>query len=133
MFSIIEQFRTAFPDNVPVELYNHLSPWYMSNVRYYPCGLKDKVWDKGNELFKKWIDIWAYECIVYNAMMHSQDIFYIKEGKKCGFSFPKLNYQYMLGQEHLNGIALQEAHIIHCQATRGSKEAINKMKALIEE
>jgi len=124
MFSQAEQFRTAFPSNVSRELYNDLSPWYLSNLRYYPMNLSKGIWDRAKDLYQKWIDVWAYECIIYNTMMHSQDIEFN--------NMPEMNYQYIDGQDHLNcGIKIEEASIIHCQSTRGSKVALGKMRRLI--
>src|SRR4030042_2108648 len=35
MFSIANQFKDTYPENVNKKLYHHLKPWFMSNVRYY--------------------------------------------------------------------------------------------------
>ncbi len=45
MFCIQDMFQKAFPVQVPVDLYRNLTPWFMSNVRYYPADMGHILWE----------------------------------------------------------------------------------------
>lgn len=118
-----------YPKSVNRKLYFHLKPWFMSNLRYYPRYMDSKVWDTGTELANNWIDVWAYECIIYNAMLHSQH-----DNLSNGYGYlkwkyhnPVLNYQYGI-KGFKNDIPLGQAEIIHFGSSRGSKKVIAEMK-----
>jgi hypothetical protein len=125
LISITGKFSTY--KKVPKRLWKSLKPWFMSNVRYYPHGLNDTVWRTGTELANKWINVWAYECIIYNSMIHSQfDGMSYTEIKKT-YHKPEFNYFYATDHFDMD-IPLEEARIIHFAGSRGSKEVLNKMR-----
>ena len=125
MYEIRNQFRSAFPANVPKYLFECFPQWFMSNLRYYPAGMDQSCWDAGDALVKDWIDVWAYECIIYNAMFYVQ-----KVRDPLEYQNQLLNFQYVPGQTDES--MLEHAQIIHVQATRGIDEAIKRAKEILK-
>lgn len=107
---------------VPINIYKSLNPWFMCSVQYYPSSMDKKLWDIGESLAKNWINVWAYECIIYNSMIHAQNVNLKK------LHDPRFNYQYL--EEFKMSIPLEEAHIVHVPATRGSNDSLRIMKRL---
>lgn len=127
MFYICKDLRhRKYPFDVPVERYSCLDPWFMMNVQYYPADLDNGVWSVGKTLADNWIDVWAYECIIYNAMIHSQNV------DLQSLCIPKYNYQHLPKQQYEfeTYIPLEDAHIVHVPATRGSRKSLTEMKRL---
>lgn len=105
---------------VPHELYKELNPWMMSNLRYFPHSINKHVWEEGELLVENWIDIWAYECIVYNTMFYSQN----PEDVFKNYHMPDLNFQYVLMKQD---IELNNRNIIHFGSSRGSRAVLDIM------
>lgn len=127
MFYSVEEYRTAFVDGRCLKLTEKLSPWMMANIRYYPAGMLQKLWDIGDDLAYSWVEDWAYETIIYNAMFHAQDI-----DDYNAFMHPEWNVQ---GEGDLNSITqdlVNRATILHVHSTRDSKLAIQKMEKAIQ-
>ena len=124
MFYSIEQYRTAFVDQTCLKLVENLSPWMMANLRYYPAHNTTMLfWDVGYKLATNWIEDWAYETIIYNAMFHAQGITDYNQ-----FIKPEWNVQ---GEGDLNSITkdlVKDAVILHCHSTRNSGIVIQKME-----
>jgi hypothetical protein len=125
MFYSVEQYRTSFVMEECLKLTKNLSPWMMANIRYYPNNMKQFIWEIGDDLAYSWIEDWAYETIIYNAMFHGQKIDaneYIK---------PEWNVQGEGSLESITKELIKDAVILHCHSTRNSGLAIQKMdKAL---
>lgn len=127
MFFYSNQF-CKYPSEVPLQLYSHLIPWMMSNVRYYPANkMSSGLWEKGTKLAEKWINVWAYECIIYNKLFHSQGL--SKEEMLNLYFKPELNCQYIGKQTNYN--VLPYANIIHVQSTRGVIDGLSRMKEVL--
>ena len=78
----------------------------------------------GTEIVKDWVDTWAYECLIYNFMFHSQGIKDVQKYHK-----PEFSYQLPVrGGKYVNTIKIKEANIIHFHSTRGSEKTINAMQ-----
>jgi hypothetical protein len=113
--------KTTFEVGVPEELYKDLNPWMITNLRYYPKSMSEEIWNVGERLVENWINTWAYECIVYNTMFHSQKPNNILEN----YHMPKFNVQYpkvKLENEIING------NIVHFHSSRGSYAMLDLMK-----
>lgn len=114
-------------NSIDPKCYAHLKPWMMSNIRYYPRGkITEKIWEAAYCVAEEWKDVWAYECIIYNAMFHAQG--FSKEQINRLIN-PLLNCQYQRGQTDW-GI-MEKAHIIHVQSSRNRDIAIDKMRTLL--
>jgi hypothetical protein len=124
MYDIRNNF-CSFPKCVDPELYQGLKPWFMSNVRYYPANMKQRIWDIGDSIYNRWVDVWAYECIIYNAMIHESS-----KGENIeDYYQPEYNCQWVDGQTDFE--LMKYSSIIHVQATRGIKEAIIKADIIL--
>jgi hypothetical protein len=114
-------YKHSYQNPTCLSLSGRFNPWMMANIRYYPSGLPDFIWDVGDDLAYSWIDEWAYDCIIYNAMFHSQGITNFDE-----YHNPKWNNLILGG---ISDQQINDSEIIHCAATRGSSlsiENINK-------
>ena len=119
-----------FPAVVPRNLYKGLIPWMMSNIRYFPKGLPNSMWELGEPLAKKWINVWAYECIIYNTMFHSQKSIKDEHGVvKNKYLLPEYNFQMIRSKKYPN-MEMKDANIVHFHSSRGSKDTIRKMKKI---
>ena len=125
MFDVQKIFQYAYPENVPKYMYACFQRWWMSNVRYYPAGIKQLVWEVGDSLVENWIDVWAFECIIYNSMFYAQ-----KDPNTNFVGNPLLNCQYVPGQT--DEAILKDAKIIHVQSTRGIDEAIKRVREVLK-
>ena len=126
MFNSAEQHRHSYFNSQCLNLVQNLTPWMMANVRYYPAGLPDSIWDIGDDLAYSWIDEWAYDTIIYNKMFHSQDLNIIN------FLRPELNFQVEGDLGMISRETVRDASILHCHATRNSNMAIQKMDRAIK-
>lgn len=123
MFLIADQYRTSWIHEDCKKLAEPLNPWMLANIRYYPALLHDTIWKAGDDLARNWIDDWAYECIVHNAMFHSQRINDYER-----YNIPELNVQAEGNLDSITKEKVDEAVIIHCHSTRGSELALQKME-----
>jgi len=127
MFYNIDFYGTQWVDERCKQLAKPLVPWMMANLRYYPAGMSSFLWDIGDDLAYSWIEDWAYECIIYNKMFHSQGIYHFNE-----FILPEWNVQ---AEGELNSITkelVKDAVILHCHSTRNSSLVIPKMDKAIQ-
>jgi hypothetical protein len=123
MFSSANEHQFSFTNPTCLNLVKNLTPWMMANLRYYPATMNaDLWWNVGDDLAYSWIDEWAYETIIYNKMFHSQDIDNYNK-----FMRPEWNVQCEGIVGSISPETIKNAIIIHCQSTRGSREAIEKM------
>jgi hypothetical protein len=122
MFYWSEQYRTSFVLENCIKLTTKLIPWMMANLRYYPSGMSDFLWSVGDDLAYSWIEDWAYECIIYNKMFHSQDITDFDK-----YFVPEWNVQSPGGLDEITSHLVRNAVILHCHSTRGSSWVIPKM------
>ena len=121
MFLIANEFHQSFGNEECRKLAQPLYPWMMANLRYYPAGLPNSIWDTPDDLAFSWIDDWAYDCIIYNSMFHSQGIENYND-----YHIPEWNRLVIGG---ITDEQINNSSIIHCAATRGSSlslENINK-------
>jgi len=121
MFLIANEFHQSFGNEECRKLARPLYPWMMANLRYYPAGLLNSIWDTPDDLAFSWIDDWAYDCIIYNSMFHSQGIENYND-----YHIPEWNRLVIGG---ITDEQINNSSIIHCAATRGSSlslENINK-------
>jgi hypothetical protein len=123
MFYWDNQHQFSFLNQACLDLVKNLNPWMMANLRYYPSTMDRKLWDIGDDLAFCWIDEWAYETIIYNKMFHSQDITNWNE-----YYIPALNKQVDGPVGMINPEMVRDNVVLHCQSTRGSKQAIEKME-----
>jgi len=114
------QALACYPRQVPVDIYAHQYPWQMSNLRIYPAGMRESIWEAGRNITKNWINVWAFECIAHNAMYRAQDI-------QEHLHMPELNYQCVACPE--NGpMNPRDACIWHCHSSRGADRVLALMK-----
>ena len=123
MFFSANEYKDCFTYNSSLVLTKNLIPWMMSNLRYYPAEMDQKLWEIGDDLAYSWIEEWGYECIIYNKMFHSQGITDFKP-----YHIPAWNVQCEGPVGMINPEIVRDSTIIHCQSTRGTKEAIEKME-----
>lgn len=107
---------------VPEELYKHLTPWYMASVRYFSSDMDSCLWDVGEALVNKWINTWAYECIVYNSMFHAQP-------DELKLNLPQYNCQW--STDFPPSVQIAQANIVHLHSTRGSGRTLERMRKLL--
>ena len=123
MFLIANEFHQSFGSNECKKLAKPLYPWMMANIRYYPAGLPNSLWETPDDLAYSWIDDWAYDTIIYNNMFHSQGI-----TDYDAYHIPKWNTLVLGG---ITDEIINNSDIIHCAATRGSSLALENInKAL---
>lgn len=123
MFDIQNQY-CHFSKRVSEDLYKHLIPWMMSNVRYYPAGaITDKMWEMGDKIAENWVDVWAYECIIYNTLFHAQGM--TREEIEKDIYNPRLNHQNISGDKV--SLVPPDARIIHVHSTRDINKALRIM------
>jgi hypothetical protein len=122
MFFSAGEYQDAFLFETCKELAKPLSPWMMANLRYYPATMDKKLWDIGDDLAYSWIEDWAYECIIYNKMFHSQGIVDYSSYMK-----PEWNVQCPGPIGMVSPEMVRDTTIIHCHSTRGTNNAIEKM------
>jgi hypothetical protein len=119
--------------------HNEFAHYFNDDVMYYPHTTSSEVWDLGEQW---WSNIenhpdrnWGFDQLRHNAMFWSQDI---PESDRL---HPKLAYQAMnlrsLSDQRVidahnawNGIALNQAHVIHFHGSRGSQAVISIMKEI---
>ena len=131
MFDIQNQHCAYRTPLVSGELYQHLKPWMMSNVRYYPKGaVTEEMWEMGDKIAENWVDVWAYECIIYNTLFHSQG-FSEEEIRKRIYN-PSLNFQSIISKIDSKTIP-NHVQIIHLHSARDMDRVIETMKVLMEE
>jgi len=121
MFLIANEFHQSFENEECRKLAQPLYPWMMANLRYYPAGLSNSIWDTPDDLAFSWRNDWAYDCIIYNTMFHSQGITNFDD-----YHIPEWNRLIIGG---ITDEQINNSNIIHCAATRGSSlslENINK-------
>lgn len=126
MFNTGEEHRHSYFNSQCLDLVQNLTPWMMANVRYYPAGLPDSIWDIGDDLAYSWIDEWAYDTIIYNKMFHSQDL------NVNSYIRPELNFQVPGEPGMISSETVRDASILHCHATRSSAMALQKMDRAIK-
>jgi len=116
-----EPFQYSYSNPNCLSLVKNLTPWMMANIRYYPSGLPYSIWDVGDDFAYSWIEEWAYDCIIYNSMFHSQEITDYNK-----YHNPRWNNLVVGG---ITDDVINNSDIIHCAGTRGtslSLENINK-------
>lgn len=116
MFGIDNRF-CKYSGKVSKELYKDLNPWFMSNLRYFPNTMDSNLWNIGKALADKWINVWAYECIIYNRMIYSQE---------------KQNIIQEMNSQWIDGKKPEGANIIHLAGSRSSKRAIILMEDMLK-
>lgn len=121
-----DMYHDAYPKKVPKGLYKDLTPWFLSNVRYYPADMDDALWDTVSGLYNQWINVWAYECIIWNAMLHAQCQGMTYYEIRKDYHRPWLNHQYQI-KNFKNEVGLEDAHIIHFHSSRDSVKTKNIM------
>lgn len=126
MFFSAHEYCDAFVYESCKVLTEKLRPWMMANLRYYPAGMDNQLWEIGDDLAYSWIHDWAYETIIYNKMFHSQGITDFKK-----YHIPAWNVQCEGPVGMISPEMVRDVTIIHCQSTRGSREAIDKMNRAI--
>lgn len=126
MFFSANEYKDCFVYGSSLTLTKNLIPWMMANLRYYPATMNRQLWEIGDDLAYSWIEEWAYETIIYNKMFHSQDITDFKP-----YHIPAWNVQCEGPVGMVNPEIVRDSTIIHCQSTRGSREAIEKMERAI--
>jgi hypothetical protein len=123
MFLIANEFHQSFGNEQCRELAKPLYPWMMANLRYYPIQMHPSIWTVGDAYASDWIDDWAYDCIIYNAMFHCQAITNYNRYHK-----PEWNRLVVQG---ITDSDINNSTIIHCAATRGSGLSLDNInKAL---
>ena len=117
-------YKSQYNGLVQKELLEGTDPWFITNVKYFPSTMDMNLWRVGEYVFDEWVNVWAFECIIYNKMFHSQGI--ADYGKHC---LQEYSYQNPInGKKHRNLINIEEAKIIHFHSTRDSIKALNEMK-----
>jgi hypothetical protein len=115
-------YRGVLNGSVPMERLRFAQPWFVTNVKYFPAVMNKKLWEIGKEIVKDWVDTWAYECLVYNCMFHSQ---WVKDVQD--YHRPEFSYQAPVRGNYSNSINLKQAKIIHFHSTRGTEKTIQIM------
>jgi hypothetical protein len=112
------------------------SHYFNDDIQYYPHTMAQAVWDLGEKLWSQRVghpyQHWGFDQIRHNYMFWSQDI--PLEDR----IHPKLAYQAMnlraLTEQSIawhntwNGIDINDAHILHFHASRGSQQVIDLMQ-----
>ena len=122
MFFSANEHQFSFVNSDCLSLVKNLTPWMMANLRHYPANMDHHLWDIGDDLAYSWIDEWAYETIIYNKMFHAQEI-----DDYSIFMRPEWNVQCDGPVGMINPEMVRDSVVIHCQSTRGSRAAIDKM------
>jgi hypothetical protein len=113
---------------------------FNDDLQYYPHTMSKEVWDLGEQLWKNRMSHpqrhWGFDQIRHNHMLWSQNI------SLDDALHPELAYQAMNLRElsepaikwhnEWNGIDINEAHILHFHASRGSQQVINLMQYLCD-
>lgn len=105
------------------KLLTGVEPWFVANVKYFPATMSEEVWAAGDRIASKWIDVWSFECLVYNTMFHAQNI-----SNVSAYHRPEYSYQVPVRGKYRNSIPFDKAKILHFHSTRGSREAIKRME-----
>ena len=125
-------FRSSLNKYIDPVLLNKMEPWFVTNVKYFPSTMDNGLWDVGKELVEQWKPVWAYECLIYNAMFHAQAIKNVQEYHRPEYSYqlpPKPKRSNRI-QGYINTISFEQARIIHFHSTRGSGRTIEEMRRL---
>jgi hypothetical protein len=109
-------------------------PYYNNDLQYFPSTMKQQLWQLGDDLWKD-CDThparnWGFDQIRNNTMFWSQNV--------PDPHHPEMAYQAMdmrsfdpnviAWHDHWNQIFLNQAHILHFAASRGSRQVISIMK-----
>jgi hypothetical protein len=124
----------------------NLAHYFNDDVRYYPHTMSDQTWQLGEDYLKLRETApdrhWGFDQHRHNVMFWSQNI--------ADWHHPEMAYQAMYlrnpteeimpGHSFLpvewhdqwNGIKIDQAHIVHFHASRGSRSVVNQMRSLCE-
>jgi hypothetical protein len=126
-------------------LFNYTDPkshpdfahYFNDDIQYYPHTMDDRTWKIGENLWKYCQghpeQQWGFDQLRHNSMFWAQDI---PEEDRC---YPEMAYQAfaLRGDPNAipilnkwNGIDINDAHILHFHASRGSDRVIALMKDL---
>lgn len=130
MFDIQNRHCSYRSKKIPSTVYSHLKPWMMSNVRYYPMGaVTEKMWKMGDNLAENWVDVWAYECIIYNTLFHAQGI----SEKEINETIYDKNLNYQSISAIKSGHVPKSVKIIHLHSARNMDRVIEVMSMLMDD
>lgn len=123
-FYCYEQGSNFFKGKIPDKHFSHLIPWVCISPRYIPKETPLDVWAVGDELTRKRHDIFGWDMIPINEMIHYQ---YKKEFqdeyKKKLF---ELHDENMLHQFVMDPNK-EDSNMIHYHSTRNIDAKINEM------
>jgi hypothetical protein len=91
--------------------------------------MTDDLWAIGDDLADNWIDVWAYECIIYNTLFHTQGL---QEEEIQALCDSKLNVLNPTGGVELRDVA-RHGSIIHLHSARSRDRAIKLMQKLVDQ
>ena len=131
-------FNFTDPPRTTDEHYNLVFDHYFNcGIRYYPEEMDQSIWDKGIQMMENWNpERWDSEQIIYNAMLWSQEDVSPQDVWK-----PQLAYQMLLDptttsgnsiNKNFNKIDHTQAGAIHVHGSRGSKNRLDLMQALLD-
>jgi hypothetical protein len=120
--------------------------YFNDDVRYYPNTMSAETWQLGEDYLKLRETAedrqWGFDQTRHNAMFWSQDIqdWHHPEMAYQAMNLRNSTAEIMPGQhflpvewhDYFNGIKIDQAHILHFHASRGSSSVIATMKTLCE-
>lgn len=148
--TLMTQSTSLFSDRFKeYRLFNYTDPkqyrgyvnYFNDDIQYYPHTMSEQTWRVGEHLWSVREghpdQFWGFDQLRHNEMFWSQGI------PEEDWHHPELAYQAMnlreLTPEMIdkhnawNGMPLQEAHILHFHASRGSQQVINLMRFICQQ
>ena len=138
---------TIFSDRFKeFRMFNHSDPrthqkflrYFNDDVRYYSNTMSAETWQLGEDYLKLRETAedrhWGFDQNRHNAMFWSQDIkdWYHPEMAYQAMNLRNLNTDTVDWHDQWNGIQIDQAHILHFHASRGSRQVINIMKTFCD-
>jgi hypothetical protein len=148
--TLMTQSTSLFSDRFKeYRLFNYTDPkshrgyvnYFNDDIQYYPHTMSKETWDIGEHLWSAREghpdQFWGFDQLRHNEMFWTQGI------PEDDWHHPELAYQAMSFREltqatvdqhnSWNGINLQNAHILHFHASRGSQQVIDLMRFISKE
>lgn len=118
--------------------YAGFSNYFNDDVQYYPYTMDASVWQRGDELWALRDTHpdrhWGFDQLRHNEMFWSQAIAdndrHHPEMAYQAMNLRSLNLDIVNWHNRWNGIDINQAHILHFHASRGSQQVIELMKNL---
>jgi hypothetical protein len=115
--------------------YPKFNPFFMTNVRYYGHDMDKSLWDAGNYYIEHYFEIWGWEMLIHNNMIHYQHLDFNRQNFMDMYHLPHLNYQ--LGRSGCSNAyqrgGIETAHIVHFASSHGTRRSADRMLQVIEE